>query len=87
MQDKECSCKQTYENELSKLEVLTDLTEFAEQQLARGSLLTSGWADPITLTRWREQIGNLRSFLPECLLREFDDERKKRKEFRTRLKS
>lgn len=85
MQDTECSCKHNYGNELSQLEVLLDLTEFAEQQKAKGSLLTNGWADPATLTRWRERIENLRSFLPDCLLKEFDDEREKCKQFRARF--
>lgn len=82
MQDNECSCKQNYGNELSQLEVLMDLTQFAEQQKARGSLLTDGWADSATLTRWRERVGNLRSILPDCLLKEFDDERERCRLFR-----
>lgn len=85
MQDGECACKQAYVNELSRLEVLTDLCEFAEKQRAEGSLFTDGWADGATVTKWRETIGYLKTALPKCVVEDFENGRRRQKEFRVRL--
>ena len=85
MQDEQCACKQAYVNELSKLEVLTDLCEFAEKQRAEGSLFTDGWADGATVTKWQETIGYLKAALPDCAVKDFENERRRQKEFRERL--
>ena len=63
------------EDKLTRLEVLTDLTEFAEMRRAKGSNLTSGWANP----EWYKIIANLRAMLPEEVVKEFDDARKRGK--------
>ena len=63
---------------LCKLEVLTDLVEFAERRIAVNSQHTSGWADPTTLVSWAERIGSIRNALPKDVLEEFDEERKGR---------
>ena len=76
---KECTCKTKYADELSKLEVLTDLTEFAKKQRAKGSPYTDGWADSATVTKWMETIGYLRTVLPKCAVKDFDDFRKRKR--------
>jgi len=73
-----CECRSKYSSELGRLEVLTDLVEFAQKQTAKGSPHTSGWADDVTLTNWQIQIGGLRASLPECAVTEFDNERKRK---------
>jgi len=77
----ECECSSKYSSEFGRLEVLTDLVEFAQQQNAKGSPYTSGWADDMTLTNWQIQIGGLRAALPECLVKDFDNERKRKRDF------
>jgi len=62
--------------DLSRLEVLTDLIEFANQQIERGSNLTRGWAD---LDKWNRDVMNLRAFLPKCEVEEFDERRKRQR--------
>ena len=81
----ECKCKKEYPDELSRLEVLTDIVEFAKQQRAKGSPHTASWADYATVDKWMQTIGYLRSELPECTVKRFDDERKRYREFRARL--
>lgn len=61
--------------ELNRLEVLTGLIEFAKQQRAKGSPYTNGWADEVTVHRWQDTIGYLRSVIPKGTLKEFDNER------------
>ena len=77
MCENECMCKKEYANELSRLEVLTDLLEFAKQQKAKGSSLTASWADSATVDKWIESIGYLRTALPKCAVEDFDNGRKK----------
>lgn len=80
MQDeKECSCKLKYSSELSRLEVLTDLVEFAEKQKAKESIYTNGWADPTMLKKWKDSILRLRQVLPDCAVKDFDNERRRQK--------
>ena len=86
MCEDECKCKKEYHDELSRLEVLTDLVEFARQQRAKGSPHIGGWADSATVSKWMQTIGYLRSALPECTVKRFDDERKRYREFRARFK-
>ena len=71
----DCDCKYD-QNNLSRLQVLTDHVEFAEQQLKKGSIYTMGWAD---LKKWKADIIDLRNRLPECVVKGFDNERKKNK--------
>ena len=66
------------EDKISRLEVLTDLTEFAEKQEAKGSPYTGGWADPITMTKWYKKIASIREDLPKKVILEFDDARKRK---------
>jgi len=82
---KECVCKTKYASELSRLEVLTYLAELAQQQRAKGSPHTDGWADSRTVTKWIETIGGLRMALPECAVKDFDDARKRQKEFTAKI--
>ena len=82
---RECTCKTKYAAELSRLEVLTDLVEFAQQQRIKGSPYTNSWADSTTVTNWMETIGYLRTALPECAVKDFDNERKRQKEFTASL--
>jgi len=81
MCDDECTCREKYSSELGRLEVLTDLIEFAEQQMAKGSPYTAGWADSVTTTKWMETIGNLRTVIPKCAVENFDDFRKRKRDF------
>ncbi len=69
------------ENRLSRLEVLTDLTEFAEQRKAAGSPYTEGWAPHIKMTEWYQAIAMLRSSLPDDVVKAFDDKRNKKRRF------
>ena len=78
---KECICKTKYADELSRLEVLTNLIEFAEEQRAKGSPYTDSWADSTTITNWRTTIGYLRTALPKCAVEDFDNERNRQGEF------
>ena len=82
---KECTCKIEYAVELSRLEVLTGLIELAQQQIAKGSPHTAGWADDRTVKRWMKIINSIRTALPECAIKDFDDARKKQKEFTAAL--
>ena len=80
-----CECKKDHNHGLSRLEVLTDLVEFAEQRRAEGSLYTGGWADSYTVSKWMETIGYLRVALPECAVKCFDEERRRKRELVARL--
>jgi hypothetical protein len=82
---KECVCKTKHSDKLERLETLTDLVEFAEQQRASGSPHTGGWADYRTVSKWMGIIDDIRMALPECAVRDFDDERRKQKEFTATL--
>ena len=57
---------------LSRLEVLTDLVEFAESRLEVNSTRTASWCDPQTYTKWLTDIAMLRSMIPKEDLEEFD---------------
>jgi len=63
------------ESKLDRLEVLTDLTEFAEREQAKGSPYTAGWFN----YEWYGIIASLRADLPEEVVREFDDARQRKK--------
>ena len=65
---------------LTRLEALTYLVEFADQQRKKGSPYTSGWADYHTVKRWEKTIAHLREIIPNDDLREFDDYRRRKKE-------
>ena len=80
-----CECAENYKPELSRLEVLTDLLEFAAERRAAGSLYTDGWADYQTVTKWREIVGYLRTALPDCAVRCFDEDRERKKAFIKRV--
>ena len=67
------------ESKLNRLEVLTDLTEFAEKQSAKGSPYVGGWADHGDMTKWYKEIVKLRAVLPEEVVKEFDDARQRSK--------
>ena len=82
---KECVCKTKYSEELDRLDRLTYLTEFAEQQRASGSPHTGGWADHRTVSKWMKEINDIRTALPECAVKDFDNERKRQKEFTASL--
>ena len=71
----DCNCGKG-PDDLSRLEVLTDLIEFANQRIERGSNYTYGWAD---LKRWNQDVKNLRASLPKCAVEEFDERRKRQK--------
>ena len=62
---------------LLKLEVLTDLTEFALSRMEAGSSLTASWCSVDQLAIWQERIGAIRSMLPEEEVEKFDDDRKR----------
>jgi len=66
---------------LSRLEVLTDLVEFAHERMALNSPLTAGWYNKA----WPDIITNIRDSLPDDVVKEFDDERRRVKEFRRKL--
>ena len=68
-----CDCEVDVNN-LSRLQVLTDLVEFANQQLKKGSNYTVGWAN---LPKWNEDIDDLRASLPNCVVEEFDEQRRR----------
>ena len=78
---KKCTCRSKYSDELSRLELLTDLVEFARERREAGSPYTSGWADSLTVTNWMTIIGHLRTALPECAVKDFDDERERKRNF------
>ena len=80
-----CDCKAKYASELNRLEVLTDLIEFAQQQRAKGSPHTASWADAGSVTKWQIQIGGLRTALPKCAVEDFDNERQRQKEFTSKI--
>ena len=69
-----CTCGTEDVDDKSRLEVLTDLVEFANQQLKAGSNYTYGWAN---LTKWNKDIDDLRSSLPKCVVEELDERRKR----------
>ena len=73
----ECKCKD-HPDDLTRLEVLTDLVEFAEKQLKKGSPWVMGWSN---LEKWKSDIIILRDKLPNCTLEEFDDFRKRKRDF------
>ena len=59
------------EDKLDKLETLTDLTEFGEKQMAKGSPYTVGWFN----YDWYKTIAMLRKSLPIDIVEEFDEKR------------
>lgn len=61
---------------LGRLEVLTDLTEFADKQNAKKSNFTAGWCPPEQYMKWVSEIYALRQALPKEVLKDFDEERK-----------
>ena len=69
------------EDRLSRLEVLTDLIEFAEDRRAEGSAYVEGWAPYIKMTEWYKEIAMLRNSLPDGKVKEFDDERERKRQF------
>ena len=62
---------------LSRLEVLTDLTEFAEQQMRERSPYVAGWYN----AEWYKEIAQLRTALPEDTVQEFDNARNRKQRF------
>ncbi len=62
---------------LSRLEVLTDLTEFAEKQRAMRSPYVDGWAND----EWYKEIAQLRTALPDDTVQEFDNARNRKQRF------
>ena len=68
---------ENYQQELVRLETLTDLVEFAKQQKAKGSTFTAGWAGYHEMNKWQETIGYLRTVIPDNILKGFDNERKR----------
>lgn len=77
----DCECEYDV-NDLSRLQVLTDLCDFAEHQMARGSQRTAGWA---RTKEWRETITYLKAALPDCVVEGFENERKRHREYQERL--
>ena len=72
-----------YREDINKLDVVTYLLEFADQQRAAGSPHTGGWADLGNETRWIKTRDAIRNRLPESVIKEFDDERRRLKDFRS----
>jgi len=68
------------EIKLSRLEVLTDLIEFAEDRRAEGSAYVEGWAPYIKMTEWYKEIAILRSSLPDDIVKEFDEKRERKRQ-------
>ena len=64
---------------LDRLDVLTDLVAFAESQLEKGSVFTSGWCNPTQYAKWLQEIQELREELPEKEVKEFDERRKQQR--------
>ncbi len=69
------------EDRLSRLGVLTHLTEFAEARREAKSPYVEGWAPHIKMTEWYKEIAQLRASLPEDIVKEFDDERERKRRF------
>ena len=69
---------ENWTNELSRLQVLTELVNFAKKQRDKGSEFTNGWADYTTMNSWYTTIGYLRSILPKEILEDFDNEQQKK---------
>ncbi len=69
------------ENRLSRLEVLTHLTEFAKARRKAKSPYVEGWAPHIKMAEWYKEIVQLRASLPEDVVKEFDDERERKRRF------
>ena len=67
---------------ISRLEALTDLTEFAEQRRAKGSPYVAGWENT---KAWKKTIEYLRSVIPEDVLEEFDDYRKRKRDMFSKM--
>ena len=82
---KECRCGEDYFDELSRLEVLTDHVELAQQQRAKGSPHTDSWADYRTVTKWKGIIDDIRKALPVCAVKDFDETRTRQKEFTAKI--
>ena len=68
-------------DKLSRLEVLTDLTEFAEDRRAEGSAYVEGWAPYTAMTEWHKEIAMLRNSLPDDVVEKFDDKRERKRRF------
>jgi len=69
------------EIKLSRLEVLTDLIEFAEDRRAEGSAYVEGWAPDIKMTEWYKEIALLRNSLPDDKVKAFDENRERKQRF------
>ena len=77
-----CTCQLYDVNDLSRLQVLTDLCEFADRQMAKGSPRTAGWA---RVKEWRKTIDDLKAALPKCVVEDFENERERYREYQERL--
>ena len=62
------------EDKLDRLETLTYFIEFGENQMAKGSPYTSGWFN----YDWYKTVEELRASLPADVVKEFDENRKRK---------